>query len=751
MNISNFNLTPSAKVEAPEESQDLNQLIATFRRHSRVFVAIAVVIFAAVVLVTFQLTPRYTATANVMIDTRKHDVTNIDEVLSGLPADSSVVDTEVEILKSRSLAERVVKDLNLDNDPEFNAKLRPANPIVAVIAAPIAAISEIFGGGPASAPSAGEAQAVQIEATKAHEAVVDHVLARLKVKRSGLTYVIDLGFESKDPTKAALIANTFADRYLTEQLETKYEATQQATQWLNQRLSELQPQVEQAEAAVQQYKAQHGLLASVGSTLTEQEISGLNSQLAEAKADEAEKDARVRTAQEETQAGSSGANLSGPLSSPTMMQLRSQQAEASSHVADLQTKYGPRHPEVQRAERALSDINAQISQEIARQVSNLQSEDSVARQRVASLEGSLAGAKGTLEGNNAASVELDDLQRKADAASTLYASLLNRAKQTSTDEGTEQSDARVVSRAKIPNKPSFPNKQLNLALGLVLGLAGGVGGVFLMEALDSGLTTSEDVERFFNLPHLGAVPLLDSTTDGKSSGIPPGRYLVEKPLSAFSEAFRNLRASIIFSKVDEPTKVVALTSALPGEGKTTTTFCLGESMAMSGAKVVVVDCDLRRRNVNRLLGIEPEAGLIEVLQGTATLDDVLIRQKSTGAWYLPLAKSAYTPRDLFGSAAMDRLIAELRERFDFVLLDTAPVIPVSDTRILAPKADVVVFLVQWRKTPRKAVEAAFAMLISVNADIAGIALTLVDAREQAKYGYGDPGYYYRSYRKYYAQ
>jgi exopolysaccharide transport family protein len=745
-NMTNFALAPSVKDEDLGRADELQKLIAIFRRRSRLFISVALVILAAVVLVTFQQTPRYTATANVMIDTRKHAVSDIQDVLSGLPADSSVVDTEVEILKSRSLAERVVADQKLDQDPEFNSNLRKPSLVGAVFGAPFAAVGNLFA---SHAPQT--VAAADLKATKAHEAVVDSVLSRLKVHRSGLTYVIDVAFESKDAAKAAAVANAFASLYLTQQLQDKYDATQQANQWLNQRLAELQPQVAQAEAAVEQYKAQHGLLASVGSTLTEQEISGLNAQLAQAKADEAEKDARVRTAQQEAQSGVTGENLSGALSSATMMQLRAQQAEASSKVADLETKYGPRHPEVQRVQRQLADINTQISQEIGRQVSNLQAEQSVARQRVASLESSLVGAKGTLVGNNAASVELDDLQRKASAASTLYDSLLNRAKQTSADQGNEQTDARVVSRAKIPTKPSFPNKQLSFALGLVLGLAGGVGSVFLIEALDNGLATSEDVERLLGLPHLGAVPQLDSTTDGKSLGIAPGQYIIDKPLSAFAESFRNLRASILFSKVDTPVKVVLITSALPGEGKTTTTFCLGRSMAMSGAHVVVVDCDLRRRNINRLLGIEPEVGLIEVLQGAASVDDALVFDAGSGAWFLPLAKSPHTPKDLFGSAAMDRLIAALRERFDLVLLDTAPVIPVSDTRILAPKADVVVFLAQWRKTPRKAVEAAFGLLKSVGADIAGVALTLVDAQQQAKYGYGDSGYYYRSYRKYYTQ
>jgi len=751
MNAGNFTLTPSAKLEGGQDAGDLNQIIATFRRRSRLFLAVAVVIVAAVMLVTLQQTPRYTATANVMIDTRKHSVDNITAVLSDLPDDTSVVDTEVEILKSRSLAERVVNSLKLDQDPEFNSSLRKQNPIESALIAPVNAIEHLAHAlTPAPNPNT-QAQAESLRVQKQHEAVVDHVLKGLVVRRSGLTYVIDVQFQSTDPAKAALIANTFADRYLLEQLEAKFDATQQATQWLNERLAELEPQVQQAESVVEAYKASHGLLATENSTLTEQEISGLNTQLATAQAEQAEQDARVRTAQQAIAGGSTGEDFAGALNSDVIKNLRAQKAQISQQATDLETKYGPKHPDVIKIQRQLADIDVQIKQELTRVVSNLQTEDQVARQRAASIQASLNRTKGTLAGDNQSGVELADLQRKADAASTLYNSLLTRAKETSTDQGSEQSDARVVSRAKIPIKPSFPNIPLNFIIGVILGLIGGVGATLLMEALDSGLATSEDVERVLGVPHLGAIPSLDSTTDGKATGITPGRYIIEKPLSAFAESFRNLRASILFSKVDNPVKVAIVTSSLPGEGKTTTTFCLGRSMAMSGAKTIIVDCDLRRRNINRMLDIEPPVGLIEVLQGVATLDEAIFIDKPSGAHFLPLAKSVYTPKDLFGSSAMDRLLAELRARYDIVLLDTAPVIPVSDTRILAPKADVVVFLVQWRRVPRKAVEAAFAMLNSVGADIAGVALTLVDAREQAKYGYGDAGYYYRSYRKYYAQ
>jgi exopolysaccharide transport family protein len=734
---------PSFNIDDPAERFDLNRVLAKFRRYDRLFAMVALAIMAAVVLLTFQQAPHYTAAANVMIDLRKRDVSDIQDVLSGLPQDTSVVDSEVEVLKSRSLAEHVVTDLNLDQDPEFNSRLRSGPDMMSMLKWPFAAAAGLF--------SHAQPLSAAAQAASAHEAVVDSVLGHLKVRRVGTTYVISVGFESKDAAKAATIANAFAENYLTRQLQDKYDATRQANQWLNERLAELEPQVAQTEAAVEQYKAQHGLLASVGSSLTEQEISNLDSQLAQAQADQAERDSRLRTAQQQLATGGTGENFTGALTSDTVKELRSQKATISAHVADLQTKYGPRHPEVQRAQRQLADIDSQIQQEVARIVGSLQNEDQIARGRTASIEASLARTKGTLIGDNEASVELDQLQRKANAESTLYDSLLNRAKQTSTDQGAEQPDARIVSHAKTPAKPSSPNKPIDVALGLLLALGGGGAAILIAEALDNRLTTSEDVERQLGMPHIGSIPTLGSTIDGRGPKLQPARYVVEKPLSAFAEAFRNLRTSILFSGAGAPVQVILVTSSLPGEGKTTTTCCLGRSMAMSGSKVVVVDCDLRRRNLNRLLDIEPTAGLVEVLQGLATLDEALAFDAPSGAYFLPLSSSVHTPKDLFGSEAMDRLIASLRERFELILIDTPPVIAISDTRVLAPKADAVMFLAQWRKTPLKAIEVALRLMKSVGANVVGVALTRVDARQQARYGYGDAGYYYNAYKKYYAQ
>jgi exopolysaccharide transport family protein len=719
-------------------SFDLNIAIATFRRRLRLFAAVALAVFVAVLLYTLQETPRYTATSQVMLDVRKEQVADMSAVLSGLPADSSVVDTEVEVLKSRSLAARVVKQLKLDQDPYFN----PNAPGATGVSSWLPWIKKAV----APMPAAGS-----IEAQRQSEKVVDNLLGGLKVRRSGLTYLISVEYTHIDPAQAAKIANSFADLYLTEQLEAKFDATAKANEWLDTRVVELRDQLQTAEAAVQQYKIANNLMSAEGATLTEQEISGLNQQLASARAQQAESDARLNIARNQLARGSTGEDVGESLNSPVVQQLRQQRAEQSAKVADMSGRYGDRHPDLLKAKRELADIDGQIQAEIRRIISNLEAQAQVARQRTGSMAGSVSQSKGALAGNNRASIKLNELERKAESVRTLYESLLARFKQTSNSQGIEQADARVVSRAKIPTSPSYPKPSLNLALGLVLALGAGAAAVVLAEILMAGLFTEDEVERRIGIPYLGSVPLLSSALDDAklARGMSPPDYLLAKPLSTFAESFRKLRAAILFSKVGETIKVIAVTSSLPGEGKTTTTFSLARTLATSGANVVVVDCDLRQSAINRFLPEVPTLGLLEVLNGVCTLDQALITDPS-GAKVLALAKSAYTPRDVLGSPAMLKLLTELRERFEVVLLDTAPLLAIADTRILAPHADAVVMLARWKKTPVKAITAAINLLQGRGVFLAGLALTQVDLKAQTRYGYGDANYYYKSYRKYYA-
>lgn len=719
-------------------SFDLNIVIATFRRRFRLFAAVGVVVFAAVVLFTLQQTPRYTAIAQVMLDVRKEQVTDMSAVLSGLPADSAVVDTEVEVLKSRSLAARVVKDLKLEEDPYFNPYLPQAKGATAWFSSLKKAAAPVAVTDPA-------------EIQRRRERIVDSVLGGLKVRRAGLTYLISIEYTHTDPRRAADLANAFANLYLTEQLEAKFDATQKANEWLDTRVGELRDQVAQADAAVQQYKIANNLLSAEGATLTEQEISGLNQQLALSRAAQAETDARLSIARQQLARGSTGEDVGESLNSPVVQQLRKQRSEKSAQVADLSGRYGDRHPDLLKAKRELADIDTQIQAEIRRIISNLEAQAQVARQRTGSVASSVSQSKGTLAGNNRATIGLAELERKSQSVKTLYETLLSRFKQTTTQEGIEQADARVVSPAKIPTRASYPKPSLNLALGLVLALGAGVASIVLAEILMAGLFTEDEVERRLGLPYLGAVPSLDTTVDDARTlrGVTPPEYLLAKPLSSFAESLRKLRASILFSKVGETVKVIAVTSSLPGEGKTTTTFSLARTLATSGAKVIVVDCDLRQSAISQFLKEPAKVGLLEVLNGVATLEQALVDDES-GAHILPLAKTSYTPRDVLGSAAMHRLLQELRSRYEIVLLDTAPLLAIADTRILAPHTDAVVMLVRWKKTPVKAVQSALALLQGTRAFIAGVALTQMDLKAQSRYGYGDSYYYYANYRKYYA-
>ena len=721
----------------------LQQAVGIVRRRLRLFLVVGLVVIALVALLTTTAKPRYTADATLLINQRESDVLHLSAPTTQDPTppapetDSSAVDTQAQILTSRALAARVVDQLHLNEDPEFNGALRPPGRL--------AALKRMLT--PASGPSD-----PQLDQIREREGVVDTVLHDLTVKRNGLTYTIDLQFTSYDPAKAARIANTFGQRYLTEGLDAKIDEATSATSWLNTRLNQLRGQVQAADAAVEQYKISHNLLSAEGATLTEQEISNVDTQLATARAQQAEQDARLKTAQAQLAAGSNGGDIGEALNSPVVGSLRAQRAQESAHLADLESRYGDKHPDVLKAKHSLADIDTQIQSEISRDLSNLKAESTVSRTRAASLAASASQTRATLAGNNQALIRLAELQRDDDAARAIYQGFLDRYKEANAKEGLQTSDARIVSQAKLPTAPTSPNRKLDLFLSLLLGLTAGAFSVLVAELLQRGVSQAAAAETDFRLPSLGEIPVLSSTLDGlaaRSKRLDPIQYIVDRPASRFAESFRNLRTGLLASRTGKRVKVIAVASSLPNEGKTTTALCLARTMALSGTSVVVVDCDLRQRSINRALKLQPTVGLLEVLNGTASLDSALVQDEASSAWVLPLTQSAFSPKDVFGSDSMSALLEALRSRFEAVVLDTAPVLAVADTRVLAPKADVVLFIARWRTTSKNAIRTALKALDSPETFVGGFALTQVNLREQARAGDG-AAHYYRAYRKYYA-
>lgn len=723
---------------------DLMSLYRTLRKRLGLIVSVTLGLTALVMVVVLQQTPLYTAETQVLLDRQKMQVTDMEAVMSGMPADSATVDSEVEILRSRALAARVVDRLNLIQDPEFNGKLREAS--VLRWLDPRVWIGEALKLVEAERPVLND----EILARAELNGVIDSLLGRLTVSRQRLTYVINISFVSESPDKAARIANAIADTYILDQLEAKFDATRQANDWLSRRLGELRQQVQDSERAVEIYRSEQGLESSSGVTVSEQQLSELNAQLILARTALAEARAKYDRARQIRSSGGTIESMADVVQSNTISQLRQKQAELARELANLASRYGPRHPEVVNAEAQRRDIERQIGAEISRIIGSLQNNVSVAETRVASLEESLREIRGESGESGQAMVQLRELEREAAANRAVYESFLNRFKETSQQQDLQVPDSRVISQATPPGSPSHPRKTRALLLALVLSGMMGVGLAFLLEHLDNGIETGRDVEQILGLPHLVSLPATPAEKGPDRKVMSPQDYLLAKPLSAYSEALRSLRSALQLSNVDNPPKVILFTSALPNEGKTTSSCGFARAAAAAGLKVIVVDCDLRHPSVHKAFGIgRPETGLVEMLAERLELSQALIKDPKSDLDILPISTGTANPPDLLGSEQMRLLLERLRNGYDLVVLDSAPVLPVSDSRVLSRLADETVFVVRWSETPRDAAQAAIRELRLYNAAIAGAILAVVDTAQQAKYGYGDGGYYYSKYSRYY--
>jgi len=701
------------------ERVDLRELIGTVLRRAWLAIGVGVVLFAVVVAVVMNITPKYTAVGSVLIDPHHQNLTQTDPREGGLPPDTSAVDTQVEVLRSRALAEAVVRQMKLYNDPEFNGALdgqqgHIANPSPGLISR-----------------------------------VTEGVQGRTQVKRAGLTYVIQVAFVSKRPARAAAIVNTFMNLYMQRQLDAKSEAIDKANRDLGPNIERLRSDAEAAQAKVQQYKAANNLMSVEGGTMAEQEVSTLNEQIAKAKADTADHEARLQTALEQVRHGGGGQDVGAALGSATISDMRKRESDLSTRLAQLKTDFKPEYPDVQRTQNELTDVRFQIQQEINRVISNLKAEAAAAQQREHSLLASRSTSQGRLTANTQAQVGLFGLQQRADAAKTIYEGYLNRAKEVAAESGLQQPDATVNSAAVTPLHPSSPNVRLGMAAGAVLALIGAVLSAVFAEMWDSSLRSRQDVERELGLPLAGALPDFASVRGRKSRHAKPGDYIVSHPLSSFAESYRNVRAFMLLASPDREAKTIAVTSSVPREGKSLTSLCLARTLAMAGSRVILVDCDMRQRGVTKLIG-DTDIGLAEVIEGRSTLSEAMVPDAKSSAWILP-STSATSPEhhDIFGRPNVDELFQELRDSFDYVILDTPPVLGVADARVVSARADQVLYVVRWSKTPRRAAQSGLDILQESGANVAGVLLSRVNVKKQAAYGYGDSSDYFQYFRNYY--
>lgn len=718
----------------PDNLFDLTDLLRMVQVRRQIIIGTALTVITLTAIYLFQITPLYTARSVVMLDQRANKVVDVSAVISGLPTDPTTIQNQVQILRSRSLAGRVAEKLGLDADTEFgggqlgqpkHSFLHWLNPLTYLTKQPAPLTEE------------------QLRALRKN-AEIDSVLGSEEVSEVGDSTAIAIDFSSAEPGKAATIANAIADAYVEDQLNAKFEATQKTSQWLADRLQQLSSQVQGAEAAVQQYKADNNINeTATGTSVVEDQLGQINGQLVLARSDLAEQEAKYARVIELQRTGHAD-DVSQVVASPLIGQLRAQETDLLRQEAELNARYGPRHPKMLDLEAEKKNLLQKINDEVERVIETVASDVAVARAHVNSLQASLNQLEGETSAQNKASVKLKQLEANATSTRSLYEAFLSRFKEAQGQGGIETPDARVISRAETPGGPSYPNKQYTLGIAIPAGLFLGLLLALVAERLDSGFRTNVQLERLIGLPVLAALPEIA----GAQQEHKPADQVIEQPLGAFTEALRGLQIGLAHSNLDKKVKVILVTSSVPEEGKSTVSLSIARLAAKSGQKVAIVDADLRRPSVAKLLGIEHlEKGIVDVLAGDAALESCLTDDPKSPAKALLATKSAGNPPDMLGSAAMQKLVARLAEKFDLVVIDSAPLLPVHDARVLARLADAVLFVVRWEKTPRDAVAVAARTLAETQTHVAGIALTRADSSRYKYYAFGYQDY--ASYHKYY--
>ena len=599
-----------------------------WRRKLEILLTVAFVIALSALLIG-QIRPTYSAASTVMIEGRMSQVVDIDSVMSGLPSDAETIQSEIEVIRSRSLAGKVAEKLRLDMDPEFNRSLRGPG-----AKEQIAAFSRVFPEAWASLLGSGQEKPVQADRkgeTGVWPRVVEALLGRITVDSLGRSRVIKITVESGSARKAATIANTLAELYLVAQLESKFLATQRATSWLAERLESLRANVAASEMAVEAHRRSSGIVQGRNVNLTTEQISELGAQLVTERARRVEAEARLQ--QVRTLLASAGGAQSLPevLTSNLIVRLREQEAEVKRKVAELSEQHGEKHPRMINARAELLDLENKIAKEVDLIVEGLRNEVQVARAREASMQESLNALKTEAAEAGNAEVELRALEREAEANRTLLETFLSRSKETESQESYLEADATIVSPAAVPENPSAPRKTLLLALAALAGVGLGIALAAFLEMFDKGIRSQEQVEADLGVRALGLLPALGGLRRLTKA---PDQYLLENPISAYAEAVRSLHTALAFNSAGQPPSSVLITSSLPREGKTASALSLANLLGKLGKDVIVLDCDLRHPSIHRSQHEPLAPGLNELLSGVAPLDAVVRKLGASGADYI---------------------------------------------------------------------------------------------------------------------
>jgi succinoglycan biosynthesis transport protein ExoP len=743
---------PPAEVGAP--APDHHSMADTFfwalgffRRHLLVILSLVPVTIGLAVVYLLVTPPQYQGVARLLIDTGKLQLFN--KSIFEAPTDIAMMDTQIEVLKSDNFALSIVRKLGLINDPEFVS----------------------FDGS-----LSGILDLLHLRPPKDRKSKPDLTLAalgsferRLKATRVGSAYIIEIGFLSNHPDRAAEIANAVADGFIVNQLEAKYETIGKASSWLQDRLNELRTQAAAAERAVVEYKTKNNIVDTGGRLINEQQLTELNTALVKARADRAEAKARLDRVMQVIDRGdvdpaaAEVATVADALKSEVINKLRSQYLEQAQREALLVNRLGNTHLAVVNIRNQMREIRRSIFAELKRIAEASKSDYDIAKVREKSVEDSLETTVAGSQTTNKAQIELRQLESVAQSYRMLYDNFQQRYTDIVQQQSFPVAEARVITRATPPAAKTYPKTNLILALAAVGGLAAGLGLAVLREISDRVFRTASQVEARLRVECVALVPKvkLEAKAAPRSiqSAVVPGaariiapsasllRHVVDTPLSVFAESIRAVKVSADLTGATKATKVIGITSSLPAEGKSTISASLAQLSAHAGARVILVDCDLRNPTLSEQLAPKRTLGLIDLISDVASLDKVIWSDPSSNVSFLPAGVKSRLlhTSEILASDAMKRIFDRLRECYDYVVVDLSPLIPVVDVRATTQFVDSYMLVVEWGKTKIGVVEHALNSASGVYDKLAGVVLNKVDLRRIGRYDGHRSSYYSNNY------
>jgi polysaccharide biosynthesis transport protein len=732
---------------------DLRRISAVLRRRKWLMFGIVTTTVLITYLAIHAITPQYKSTAALLIDTRRVQILNIEPVMGTVPVDLNIIQSEVDALSSHFLASKIIDKLGLSQDPEFNSALRESSIFSGLHPSRwldtewqdyfVSFLPERLTPRDRTAVSH-DAPGVDIRDV----ATVDTFLNNLSVSNDRRSYTIWVSFQSEDPVKAARITNALVEQYIAEQLDDKLQFTNRVTSWLDERLGLLRDKVQQSEMAVQEFRERWSLRETKGQTISDQQKSELNTQLVNAKTELATAEAKLRGARQLIQSKSIE-SASQVLASPVIQKLIEQRTFARARQAEIETKLGARHPSAQAIRAELNDLNVLVRDEASKIVRALESEVEVAKARTNSLTASLKELQIEQGERSQVEVELAQLEREANADRSLYETFLNRFKETSEGGKIENADAKLISPGTMPKEPSSPKKAPILGMSAIASLFFSIFLIVLLERLNNRFQNSREVEELTGVPSWHLLPELPRRMRHS-----PYEYVLHKPTSAYAEALQSVRTELKGlgsqgRRSVRPCLTILVTSAMPGEGKSTFASSLARVVAHSGLRVLLIDADLRRASASDSLGVPCDGGLEAVVAGDKAFADTIHKDQESGLDILPCRRTRNNPLNILSAAGMSDLLSLIRREYQVVFIDSPPVAAVSDALALAPLVDSTIFLIRWNSTPRDLAISCINRLRRSGTGIASALLTRVDLDKQAKYGSDRDGRHYKRYKQYY--